>query len=341
VVVCVTAQHREMLDHVLLLFNIKPDYDLHIMRRNQTLSLLTARLLLSLHRVIATVKPNIVIVQGDTTTTFAASLAAFYHTVPVAHVEAGLRTFNKYAPFPEEINRKIATCLADIHFAPTKVSRVNLLREGVPPRRIRVTGNTAIDALLLAARMPPSARFREIAGMLNPEKRLILVTGHRRESFGVPLQSIFAAIRRIVERNGDVEVIYPVHMNPNVRGAARELLGDTPRIYLVEPVDYGVMVCLMKRCHLIMTDSGGIQEEAPSLHKPVLILRDVTERPEVLAAGAGILAGTSTARIVRKTQAVLDNRGGIYRRMSRAKNPYGDGRAAWRIVQALHRRGMR
>ncbi|MCX6355066.1 MAG: UDP-N-acetylglucosamine 2-epimerase (non-hydrolyzing) [Candidatus Aureabacteria bacterium] len=334
-IVCVTAQHREMLDHVLDLFRIRADYDLHLMRRNQTLEWLTARLLVSLHRVLASVKPDLILVQGDTTTTFAASLAAYYGRIPIGHIEAGLRTYDKYSPFPEEINRKITTGLADIHFAPTNVSRGNLLREGVPARRITVTGNTSIDALLIAARMPESARFRSIIDRCDPRRRLIVVTGHRRESFGVPLRNIFSAIKRIVEKNEDVEVVYPVHMNPNVHDTARHLLGNTPRIHLIEPVDYGVMVHLMKRCYLIMTDSGGIQEEAPSLHKPVIILRDVTERPEVLSVGAGILAGTSAASIVRKTQAVLDNKGGIYRRMSRAKNPYGDGRAARRIVRAL------
>lgn len=338
-VVCVTAQHREMLDHVLRLFKISPDYDLCIMTRNQTLSQLTSRLLLALRTVITTARPDVVLVQGDTTTTFTAALAAFYHKISVAHVEAGLRTRDKYAPFPEEINRRIATTLADVHFAPTAVARANLLREGVPSRAIHVTGNTAIDALLLAARFPPSARFREIARKLHPGRRLIVVTGHRRESFGAPLRNIFSAIKRIVERNGDVEVVYPVHMNPNVCRVARDILGNAPRIHLVEPVDYGVMVQLMKQCHLIMTDSGGIQEEAPSLHKPVLILRDVTERPEVVSAGAGILVGTSSDRIVRKTQAVLADRGGVYRRMARAKNPYGDGRAAGRIARALLTKG--
>ena len=334
-VVCVTAQHREMLDHVLRLFKINPDYDLCVMRRNQTLAWLTSRLLLSLRTVIAAVKPDVVLVQGDTTTTFTAALAAFYHKVMVAHVEAGLRTCDKYAPFPEELNRRITTALADVHFAPTVVARANLLHEGIPPGVIHVTGNTAVDALLLASRFPPSARFKEIALKFNAARRLIVVTGHRRESFGLPLRNIFSAIKRIVVRNGDVEVVYPVHMNPNVGKAAREVLGNTPRIHLIEPVDYGVMVQLMKQCHLIMTDSGGIQEEAPSLHKPVLILRDVTERPEVIAAGAGMLVGTSSDGIVRKTQAVLDDRGGIYRRMARAKNPYGDGRAAGRIARVL------
>ncbi len=334
-VVCVTAQHREMLDHVLKLFRIGVDHDLQLMRRRQTLSRLTTKLLISLQRIFGLVKPDLVLVQGDTTTTFAAALTAFYNRVKLAHVEAGLRTYNKYAPFPEEINRRITTDLSDIHFSPTKVSRENLLNEGVPTGKIFVTGNTAIDALLIASQMPPGKRFKSIIKKLDPKKRMILVTCHRRESFGVPLQNILAAIGTIVEKNKDVEVVFPVHMNPNIASMARELLGRASRVHLIGPVDYGVMVHLMKRCHFIMSDSGGIQEEAPSLNKPVLILRDVTERPEVLSARAGILVGTGTKGIILENQAVLDNRYGIYRKMARAKNPYGDGKAAERIVKIL------
>jgi len=334
-IVCVTAQHREMLDHVLRLFRIKVDYDLKLMRRNQTLTRLTSKLLLSLQRIVTLVKPDLILVQGDTTTTFAASLISFYNGVKIGHVEAGLRTYNKHAPFPEEMNRKITGALADIHFSPTVVARDNLLNEGVLSERIFVTGNTAIDALLLTSDIPESKRYRSIMKKLAPSGRMLLVTGHRRESFGVPFKNIFTAIATIVEKNKDVEVVFPVHMNPNVADMAKRLLGGTRRIHLIQPVDYGVMVHLMKSCHLILTDSGGIQEEAPSLDKPVLILRDVTERPEVLATGAGMLVGTGTKGIILKSQAVLDNRGGIYRKMARAKNPYGDGKAARKIVDIL------
>ena len=340
-VVCVTAQHREMLDHVLSVFDIKVDYDLKLMRRRQSLAALTSRLALALQRVISQVGPDLVLVQGDTTTTMVSSLIAFYNKVMLAHVEAGLRTYDKYAPYPEELNRKITTDLADIHFSPTETARDNLLNEGVSPAAVFVTGNTAIDALILASKMPVSRRCRSILGKVAPGRRMILVTGHRRESFGVPFENIFSAIASIVERNPDVEVVFPVHLNPKVSGMARNILGRNERVHLIGPVDYGVMVHLMKACHLILTDSGGIQEEAPALGKPVLVLRDVTERPELLAAGAGKLVGTAPRGIILKCQAVLDNRGGVYDRMAAADNPYGDGRAARRIVRILRKQAVK
>lgn len=335
-VVCATAQHREMLDQVLRLFDIAPHFDLDVMQPDQRLPDLTARLLVALDRVIEQVQPDWVLVQGDTTTVLAASLVAFYHRVRVGHVEAGLRSHDKFQPFPEEINRRIADVLADLYFAPTEAARSNLRREDVPDDRIVVTGNPALDALRLVADRADLSRLDPLIGDLDG-KRLILVTAHRRENFGRPLSRICRALRTLAARYGDaVRIVYPVHFNPNIAGPARELLGDVPNITLIEPVDYATMIALMKRADLILTDSGGIQEEAPSLHKPVLILREVTERHEVVALGAARLVGSDEDLIVNETARLLEDTD-AYRRMASVPNPYGDGHASERIVEAILR----
>lgn len=335
-VVCATAQHREMLDQVLRLFDIAPHFDLDVMQPDQRLPDLTARLLVALDRVIEQVQPDWVLVQGDTTTVLAASLVAFYHRVRVGHVEAGLRSHDKFQPFPEEINRRIADVLADLYFAPTEAARSNLRREDVPDDRIVVTGNPALDALRLMADRADLSRLNPLIGDLDG-KRLILVTAHRRENFGRPLSRICRALRTLAARYGDaVRIVYPVHFNPNIAGPARELLGDVPNITLIEPVDYATMIALMKRADLILTDSGGIQEEAPSLHKPVLILREVTERHEVVALGAARLVGSDEDLIVNETARLLEDTD-AYRRMASVPNPYGDGHASERIVEAILR----
>lgn len=337
-VVCVTAQHRQMLDQALALFNIQPDFDLNVMQPNQTLAQLTANVLTGLDPILTEVKPDWVLVQGDTTTVMAAALASFYRQIRVGHVEAGLRTWNKYHPFPEEVNRKIATSICDLHFCPTEVSRQNLLREGVPDSSIRVTGNTVIDALQLAVDMP----YDPSAGPLSTvpwNKRLVLVTAHRRENFGAPLEQICLALRDIAEAYaGDgpdgAHLVYPVHLNPNVQTTARRLLADVPNITLTAPLDYLPLVYLMKRATLVITDSGGIQEEAPGLGKPVLVLRETTERPEAVTAGTVRLVGADRAEIVSQARRLLDDPA-EYAHMARAVNPYGDGLAAGRIVEAL------
>lgn len=335
-VVCATAQHREMLDQVLRLFDIAPHFDLDVMQPGQRLPDLTARLLVALDRVIEQVQPDWVLVQGDTTTVLAASLVAFYHRVRVGHVEAGLRSYDKFQPFPEEINRRVADVLADLYFAPTEAARSNLRREGVPDDRIAVTGNPALDALRLVADRADLSRLDPLIGDLDG-KRLILVTAHRRENFGRPLSRICRALRTLAARYGDaVRIVYPVHFNPNIAGPVRELLGDVPNIALIEPVDYATMIALMKRADLILTDSGGIQEEAPSLHKPVLILREVTERHEVVALGAARLVGSDEDLIVSETARLLED-ADAYRRMASVPNPYGDGHASERIVEAILR----
>ena len=335
--VCVTAQHRQMLDQVLRLFDIQPHFDLNVMQPNQTLAQLTANVLMGLDPILTQVKPDWVLVQGDTTTVMAAALAAFYRQINVGHVEAGLRTWNKYHPFPEEVNRKIATSICDLHFCPTEVSRQNLLREGVPNATIRVTGNSVIDALNMAAEMPydPNAGTSSPLKNVPWDKRLILVTAHRRENFGEPLEQICAALREIaLAYPADVHLVYPVHLNPNVQSVAKRLLADVPNITLTEPLDYLPLVYLMKRATLVITDSGGIQEEAPGLGKPVLVLRETTERPEAVTAGTVRLVGADKEQIVLWTRRLLDD-AGEYTKMARAVNPYGDGHASERIVQAL------
>jgi len=331
--VAVTAQHREMLDQVLLLYGIVPDHDLDIMRPRQTLTQITTRALDRLGRLLDERPPDLVLVQGDTTTTFAAALAAFYRRIPVGHVEAGLRTYDKFHPFPEEINRRLTSHIADWHYAPTPRARRALVREGVEPSRILVTGNTVIDAVLAVAKKPLGGS--PIPGWKpDPEGRLILVTAHRRENFGAPLESICLALRDLVDRYPDVEVIYPVHLNPQVRGPVRALLGGRERIRLVPPMPYHPFVALMARSTLILTDSGGIQEEAPSLGKPVLVLREVTERPEAAEAGTVEVVGADRKRIVAAARRLLDDPR-AYRRMARRINPYGDGKAAARIVRHI------
>jgi UDP-N-acetylglucosamine 2-epimerase (non-hydrolysing) len=348
-VVCVTAQHREMLDQVLSLFGITPDYDLNIMEDNQTPIQVASAVLSRLEPILRRERPDWVLVQGDTTTVAAASLAAFYAGVKVGHVEAGLRTFHKWQPFPEEINRRIAGVIADLHFAPTERARRNLLREGVSPEQIIVTGNPVIDALRWAAEQPPTPEIRALLERLGvadeaenspshprtPGPRLILVTAHRRENFGQPLESICWALRDIATRyDAMVRIVYPVHLNPNVWEPVHRLLGDVPNIILIPPVDYLSMVHLMKRAYLILTDSGGIQEEAPGLGKPVLVLREVTERPEAVEAGTVRLVGTGRQRIVAETVRLLEDEA-AYLQMAQAVNPYGDGQAGRRIAAAL------
>ncbi len=339
--VAVTAQHREMLDQVLRLFQITPDYDLDIMSKGQTLEQVTSRALNGLARVLQTARPDIVLVHGDTTTTFAAALAAFYRQIKVGHVEAGLRTGNRYAPFPEEMNRRLAAALTDIHFAPTATARDNLLAEGIPARDIYVTGNTVIDALQATVR--PDYRFSDprLQAIDFKRRRVILVTAHRRENWGQPLREIFTALVEIIQRYQDVEVIFPVHYNPRVRQVATELLGGRERITLVDPLDYEPFANLMARSYLVMTDSGGLQEEAPALGKPVLVLRDVTERPEAVAAGTVRLVGTDRLNIIQASCELLEKQQ-LYLQMARAVNPYGDGRACSRISAALkHYLGLR
>jgi len=345
----VTAQHREMLDQVLALFGIVPDYDLDIMRPGQDLFDVTCNVLRGLRGVLEEERPDIVLVHGDTTTTMAASLAAYYLRIPVGHVEAGLRTHNKFAPFPEEINRHVTGVIADIHLAPTPWARDNLLREGVAPASIHVTGNTVIDALLsVVEKVRQPEREAELAEYMRPRlpknsslltphpSRIILVTGHRRENFGAGFENICRALAEIAEAYPGVEIVYPVHLNPNVREPVRRILGDGKlrNIHLVEPVDYLPFVWLMDRSYLIITDSGGVQEEAPSLGKPVLVMRETTERPEAVEAGTVRLVGTDRERIVAETRRLLEE-SEAYEAMSMAHNPYGDGKAAERIAAVL------
>ena len=332
--VCVTAQHRQMLDQVLALFSIAPDYDLDLMQPNQSLSQLTARVFDELDPVISAERPDWVLVQGDTTTVMAASLVAFYHQVKVGHVEAGLRTGHRYEPFPEEINRRVASVVAEMHFAPTERARQNLLREGVPAEAIRVTGNPVIDALRTVAELPYSPDGGPLNG-IPWDKRLILVTAHRRENLGRPLEQICLALRDLAEAYaGDVHIVYPAHLNPHVQETVHQGLSAVPGVTVIEPLDYLPLVYLMKRATLVLTDSGGIQEEAPGLGKPVLVLREVTERPEAVEAGTVRLVGADRQTIVREASRLLDD-AVAYGEMARAVNPYGDGHAAPRIVQAI------
>lgn len=331
--VCVTAQHREMLDQVLQIFEIHPDYDLNVMLPNQTLTQLTANILTRLDQVMLAERPDWVLVQGDTTTVMAASLVAYYHRAKVGHIEAGLRTDDKWQPYPEEINRRVSDVLADLYFAPTERNQQNLLREGVSDQVVIVTGNTVIDALLMITRRVREQPLPPQIGYVNG-KRLILVTAHRRESFGEPLANICRALAEIARRHADVHIVYPVHMNPNVAGPVHELLAGIDNVSLIEPLDYETFVNLIGRSYLILTDSGGLQEEAPSLNKPLLVLRDVTERPEAVTAGATKLVGTDSETIVRETLRLLEEPE-LYQQMAAAVNPYGDGQASRRIVEAL------
>ncbi len=327
--VLATAQHRHMLDQVMSFFDIEPDIDLNIMRPNQALTTLTARLLLELDNVLKTERPDVVLAQGDTTTVMAVALACFYHRIPFGHVEAGLRTWNMQNPFPEEANRVIAGRLARWHFAPTENARQNLLREGVSDADIIVTGNTVIDALLMTA-----SKELDIGIELDDAKRLILVTSHRRENFGEPFRNICRALNTLAERNSDIQILYPVHPNPNVKDVAHEMLGGSDNIILCGPLDYAPFIAAMKRAYLIISDSGGVQEEAPALSKPVLVLRDETERPEAVEMGVVKLVGPDYKRIIKETQLLLDD-GVAYQTMARGVSPYGDGKGAGRIVSAL------
>ena len=338
--VCVTAQHRQMLDQVLKLFEINTDYDLDLMRENQSLAQLSAAIFINLDPVLTDFKPDWVLAQGDTTTVAITSLLAYYHRIKFGHVEAGLRTHDKWQPFPEEINRRVAGITADMHFAPTEWSKQNLLREGIDENIIEVTGNTVIDALQHVSKQAEPVEITELIGRLlrrsapqNEMNKLILVTAHRRENFGTPMDDICHALIEIAKR-GDVEIVYPVHLNPNVQEPVNRLLKGVDHITLLPPLDYLPLVHLMKHAALILTDSGGIQEEAPAFGIPTLVLRDVTERPEGVAAGTLKLVGTETRRIVEEAQRLLDHPA-AYAKMSKAVNPYGDGHAAEKIIQVL------
>ncbi|CAH0129042.1 MULTISPECIES: non-hydrolyzing UDP-N-acetylglucosamine 2-epimerase [Peribacillus] len=328
-IVAVTAQHRQMLDQVLELFSIQPDYDLDIMKERQTLADITTRALNGLDSVMKEAKPDIVLVHGDTTTTFVASLAAFYNQIVIGHVEAGLRTWNKYSPYPEEMNRQLTGTMADLHFAPTSKAEENLLNENKKDN-IFVTGNTATDALKTTVR---STYFHPVLNGLG-EDRLILLTAHRRENLGEPMRNIFRAVKRIIAEHDDVQVVYPVHLNPLVQELANEILGDDPRVHLIEPLDVLDFHNFASRAYLILTDSGGIQEEAPSLGVPVLVLRDTTERPEGIAAGTLRLAGTDEQNIYNLAHELLTDQE-VHEKMSKASNPYGDGNASVRIAEAI------
>lgn len=344
--VCVTAQHREMLDQVLRLFEIVPDYDLNIMKPGQNLFDITCNILQGLKPILQQEKPDIVLVHGDTTTTLAGALAAYYCQIKVGHIEAGLRTFDKFAPFPEEINRKIAGTITDLHFAPTSKARNNLLREGVDEASIFVTGNTVVDALFLALEKINTddlnnrivadliQRFPPLAQVLSRDRRLILVTGHRRENFGSGFENICHALKQIAGIFHDIDIVYPMHLNPNVQEPVKRILGDVSNVLLIEPLDYLPFVYLMDQSYLIITDSGGVQEEAPSLGKPVLVMRDTTERPEAIAAGTVKLVGTDYDTIVDNVSYLLQDKD-AYKLMAQATNPYGDGKASGRIIQAL------
>lgn len=329
-IVCVTAQHRQMLDQVLNAFQIVPDYDLDIMKQGQTLSDITTRVLQGLEGVIKEVQPDIVLVHGDTTTTFAGALAAFYNQVAIGHVEAGLRTYNKYSPFPEEANRQFVGVISDMNFAPTEQSKENLLREGKNPETIIVTGNTAIDALQTTVRDDYEHDIIDWVG----DSRMIMLTAHRRENLGEPMRNMFRAIKRIIEKYEDIKVVYPVHLNPIVVQTAEEIFGDCDRVKLIKPLEVLDFHNLLNKSYLILTDSGGIQEEAPSLGKPVIVLRDTTERPEGIAAGTLKLAGTDEEVIYGMIDELLSCQE-EYDRMSKASNPYGDGKASKRIVDAI------
>ena len=333
-IVTVTAQHREMLDQVLHLFSITPDYDLNIMSQGQTLYDVTCKALLGLQGVLKEAKPDVVLVHGDTTTTFVGALAAFYEGIPVGHVEAGLRTGNIYSPFPEEMNRKLTGAIGTYHFAPTSTSESNLLKENINPAHLYVTGNTVIDALQTTVQTDYTFKEELLNQIDYINNKVILVTTHRRENLGDPMRNVYEAIRDIINEQKDVEVIFPMHRNPKVRSIVQEVLGDMPRVHLIEPLEYEPFANLMARTYLIMTDSGGIQEEAPSLGKPVLVLRDTTERPEAVEAGTVKLVGTNKESVYRTATELLVNET-AYLAMSNAVNPYGDGLASDRIVQAL------
>ena len=343
--VCITAQHREMLDQVLEIFEIKPDYDLNIMKANQDLYDVTSRVLLKMRDVLTDFKPDVVLVHGDTTTSSTAALAAYYQQIPVGHVEAGLRTGNIYSPWPEEMNRKITASIASLHFAPTEISKQNLLNENVPGSNISVTGNTVIDALFMASdklkldeqlsEAVESDLVKKLAGLKSiVESKFILVTGHRRENFGDGFIRICQALKEIAQANPEMNIIYPVHLNPNVQEPVYKLLKEVNNVHLIEPLSYLPFIYLLEKCYFVLTDSGGIQEEAPSFGKPVLVMRDTTERPEAVSAGTVKLVGTDQELIYKMAQKLINEKS-YYESMSKAHNPYGDGKAAKRIVEAL------
>ena len=330
---CVTAQHREMLDSVLQVFDLKPDWDLNIMTPRQTLSTITSKCLLGMDEAIETLQPDMILVHGDTSTTFAGALSAFYHKVPVGHVEAGLRTYDKYSPYPEEMNRKLVTAMADLYFCPTENNRQNLLKEGVE-KGLFVTGNTVIDALKTTVRTDFTFTTEILNQLPYDTKKIVLVTCHRRENYGQPMTQIMTALRRLAEDHPDVELVYPVHLSPVVQEAAKTYLGNHPHIHLIDPLSADEMHNLMARCYLVMTDSGGLQEEAPALGKPVLVLRRETERPEAVAAGTVQLAGVEEETIYRMGRTLLTDKA-AYAKMAHAVNPYGDGFACRRIADAI------
>ncbi len=339
-IICITTQHREMLKQVLDLFEIVPNYNLNIMKENQDLYYITSKVLLGFNEILKKEKPDLVLVQGDTTTTMTASLSAFYQKILVGHIEAGLRTYNRYAPYPEEVNRRITSVIAGYHFAPTKIARNNLIKEGVERDKIYVTGNTVVDALTnIIKKINTSTlqdKFNKMFNFLDKKKRLVLITGHRRESFGEGFINICSAIKELALKFSDCEFLYPVHLNPNVQSPVREILGkgDLPNIYLIKPLEYLPFVYLMNRAYLIITDSGGIQEEAPSLGKPVLVTRNITERPEGVKTGIVKLVGNNKENIVVEASLLLKSKD-EYKKMSNKKNPYGDGRASERIVKII------
>lgn len=342
--ICVTAQHREMLDQVLDLFEIELDYDLNIMKHNQSLSDITVDGLRKLEEILNREKPDFILVQGDTTTTFVSSLAAYYSKIKIAHIEAGLRTKDKFNPFPEEINRRLTDCLSDLYFAPTEKARENLLKEGVDESKIFVTGNTVIDALLMMVEKQKGEkiqkdmerRFLNKYGILFDNRKLILVTGHRRESFGKDFENICYGLKKIAMNNHDVRIVYPVHLNPNVQKPVRKILTGVSNIHLIEPLDYFSFVWLMNQSYLILTDSGGLQEEAPTLGKPVLVMRKKTERPEGIEAGTAKLVGTDSEKIFLETMKLMDDEK-LYQAIAKTVNPYGDGKASERIYEILER----
>ncbi len=341
-IICITAQHRKMLDQVLTSFEIKPHYDLNIMKDNQSLFDVTADGLRKIEEVLKREKPDIVLVQGDTTTTFIASLAAYYLKIKIGHIEAGLRTNDKFNPFPEEINRRLTDCLADLYFVHTKQAKDNLLREGMDKKKIFVTGNTVIDALMTTVKKQNNKRIQKEMeqkillnyGISLDNKKLILVTGHRRESFGRDFENICRGLKKIALSNQDIQIIYPVHLNPNVQKPVRKILSGIINVHLIEPLDYFTFVWLMNQAYLILTDSGGIQEEAPSLGKPVLVMRKKTERREGIEAGTAKLVGTESRKIFSETKKLLENKG-LYNKMVKAVNPYGDGKASYRILKII------
>ena len=335
-IVCVTAQHRKMLDQFLALFNVTPDHDLDLMKEDQTLFDITSGVLTKINTILKRGKPDIVIVQGDTTTTFAVSLAAYYHRISVGHVEAGLRTGNKYSPFPEEMNRKLTGAIADLHFAPTDQARANLLAENILSENIFVTGNTVIDALFWVRNKIQSENknYKNLFNTIDFSKRIILVTGHRRENFGQGFINFCSALKTLALNHSDLQIVYPVHLNPNVRKPVNEIMAGVENIKLIDPLDYEPFIYLMDKCYLIITDSGWIQEEAPSLGKPVLVTRNTTERPEAIAVGAAKLVGTDKDKIILEAERLLNNHKN-YDKMAKINNPYGDGQASQRIVKRL------